>query len=137
MLTIFLILLAVIAVLLTVCIVRAVQLKPTEAVNAKIELHNGPEDRRYGESLSRMVQCETISKRGEYDEEKFPKFDNADIISVKSQRAIPDTDEVLGVPVSILQNVDPDNLPFEILGVDGKLRLNGETVFDRLIIKLK
>lgn len=73
----------------------------------------------------------------EYDEEKFPKFDNADIISVKSQRAIPDTDEVLGVPVSILQNVDPDNLPFEILGVDGKLKLNGETVFDRLIIKLK
>jgi hypothetical protein len=28
-------------------------------------------------------------------------------------------------------------LPFEILGVDGKLKLNGETVFDRLIIKLK
>lgn len=73
----------------------------------------------------------------EYDEEKFPKFDNADFISVKTQRAIPDTDEVLGVPVSILQNVDPDNLPFEILGVDGKLKLNGETVFDRLIIKLK
>lgn len=73
----------------------------------------------------------------EYDEEKFPKFDNTDIISVKSQRAIPDTEEVLGVPVSILQNVDPDNLPFEILGVDGKLKLNGETVFDRLIIKLK
>lgn len=73
----------------------------------------------------------------EYDEEKFPKFDNADVVAVKTQKEIPDTDEILGVPVSILQNVDPDNLPFDILGVDGKLKLNGESVFDRLLIKLR
>jgi hypothetical protein len=73
----------------------------------------------------------------EYDEEKFPKFDNADIISVKTQKAIPKTDEPLGVPISILQNVDPDNLPFEILGVDDKLKLNGADIFTKLIIKLK
>lgn len=70
-----------------------------------------------------------------------PLKGNGDCTSPECQalakKAIPDTDEVLGVPVSILQNVDPDNLPFEILGVDGKLKLNGETVFDRLIIKLK
>lgn len=73
----------------------------------------------------------------EYDEEKFPKFDNADIISVKTQKEIPDTNEVLGVPVSILQNVDPDNLPFEILGIKSDLKLNGKNIFDRLIVKLK
>jgi hypothetical protein len=73
----------------------------------------------------------------EYDEEKFPNFDNEDIVSVPSQKEIPDTDKILGVPVSILMNIDPDNLPFDILGVDGKLKLNGESVFDRLLIKLR
>jgi hypothetical protein len=73
----------------------------------------------------------------EYDEEKFPNFDNEDIVSVPSQKEIPDTDKILGVPVSILMNVDPDNLPFEILGVNSKLKMNGESVFDRLIVRLK
>jgi hypothetical protein len=74
----------------------------------------------------------------EYDEEKFPKFDNYDAVAVESQKAIPNTkDEVLGVPISILMNVDPDNLPFDILGVNGKLQLNGKSVFDRLLIKLR
>ena len=73
----------------------------------------------------------------EYDEEKFPNFDGEDIVSVPKQKEIPDTDKILGVPVSILMNVDPDNLPFEILGVNSKLKMNGEKVFDRLIVKLK
>lgn len=73
----------------------------------------------------------------EYDEEKFHNFDGEDIVSVPSQKEIPDTDKILGVPVSILMNVDPDNLPFEILGVNSKLKMNGESVFDRLIVRLK
>ena len=73
----------------------------------------------------------------EYDEEKFPNFDGEDIVSVPSQKEIPDIDKILGVPVSILMNVDPDNLPFEILGVNSKLKMNGEKVFDRLLIKLR
>ena len=73
----------------------------------------------------------------EYDEEKFPNFDGEDIVSVPTQKEIPDTDKILGVPVSILMNVDPDNLPFEILGVNSKLKMNGESVFDRLIVRLK
>lgn len=72
-----------------------------------------------------------------YDEEQFPKFDNEDIISVKSQKFIPDTDEKIGLPVSIIINVDPNNLPFEILGIRHDLKLNGKNIFDRLVVKLK
>lgn len=72
-----------------------------------------------------------------YDEEKFPMYDGTDIVAVNSQKEIPDCDEKLGLPVSVLMNVDPNNLPFEILGVDSNLKLNGKNIFDRLIVKLK
>ena len=68
------ILLGLIAVLLGICVVRAVQLKPTEAVNAVVPLGSEPEDLAYGEKLATMVQCETISQRGEPNLEKFHAF---------------------------------------------------------------
>lgn len=73
----------------------------------------------------------------EYDEEKFPMYDGTDIVAVNTQKEIPDYEGKIGVPVSILMNVDPNNLPFEILGVDSNLKLNGKSIFDRLIIKLR
>lgn len=73
----------------------------------------------------------------EYDEEKFPTYDNFDGVDCSDQHFIPDTDKIIGLPLSVLRNIDPDNNPFEILGVENKLVLNGKKLFDRIMVKLK
>ena len=57
-----------------VCLGRALAAKPTAAVHAKIDLKNDDRAKAYGEKLAKMVQCETISRRGGMEMEKFEVF---------------------------------------------------------------
>ena len=57
-----------------VCLGRALAAKPTAAVHAKIDLRNDDRAKRYGEKLAKMVRCETISRRGALNLEKFEVF---------------------------------------------------------------
>lgn len=72
--TIILIVLGIILVLLAICAIRAAMLKPTDAVNAKIERNNTERDARYGGRLAEMIRCETISSRDNPNTEKFQRF---------------------------------------------------------------
>ena len=65
---------AVAAVPAAVCVTRALAAKPTPAANAKIDLKNDNRAVRYGEKLSRMIRCETISSRATPNLEKFENF---------------------------------------------------------------
>ena len=72
--TIILSILGILAVMLGICAVRAAMLKPTDAVNATVELRNDETDQRYGARLSELVRCETISSRDDPAPEKFEAF---------------------------------------------------------------
>lgn len=65
---------AAVAVPAAVCIGRALAAKPTAAANAAIELKNDGRAAAYGERLSKMVRCETISSRDRQDVTKFERF---------------------------------------------------------------
>ena len=69
-------------------------------------------------------------------DDSFTKFDNSDIW-IGNYKAMPDTDELIGIPVSTLTRIDPNNLPFEIVEKTDKLTINGKPQFTRLIVKLK
>ena len=73
---ILLILLAVIAALLLICVVRTLLIKPTVAKTAKVTLDNGPRAEAYGRALAEMIRCETISSRFDPDRSKFYAFHN-------------------------------------------------------------
>ena len=73
----------------------------------------------------------------DYDEEKFPKYDNYDGVDCSDQHHIPITDSIIGLPLSILKNIDPNNLPFDIIGVEHTLKIKGINIFDRLMVKFK
>lgn len=66
--------LALVAVLALICVARALALKPTAAATAKIDIKNEPLDTRYGQRLSEMIRCETISARGVDNTAKFHAF---------------------------------------------------------------
>ena len=68
------IILGLLAVLLAVCVIRAVMLKPTAAVSASVPLGNTPKDAAYGEKLAEMIRCETISSRDNPNTAKFEAF---------------------------------------------------------------
>jgi len=53
---------------------RAVTLKPTAARDVKLEPQTGDRAQAYGKALSRMVQDETVSFRGQEDRSKFYRF---------------------------------------------------------------
>ena len=72
--TIILILLAIIAVLVAVVLIRTVTLKPTSAKTAKVPVDNTERAVKYGKQLSQMVQKETVSFRGQEDRTKFLEF---------------------------------------------------------------
>lgn len=57
-----------------IIILRALILKPTPAKTAKIELDHSELAREYGRRLSKMIQKETISQRGDEDRTKFYEF---------------------------------------------------------------
>ena len=65
---------AALAVPAGVCVARALAAKPTAAVNAKIDLKNDDRAVGYGQKLSQMVRCETISSRSAQNVEKFENF---------------------------------------------------------------
>ena len=65
---------AAVAAPVAVCLGRALAAKPTAAVHAKIDLKNDDRAKAYGEKLAKMVQCETISRRGSLNLEKFEVF---------------------------------------------------------------
>ena len=79
-----------------------------------------------------------------YTPEEYPKYDNYDAINVNYKADIPmDYDGIMGVPVTFLDNYNPDQ--FEIIGLDrytGKngdkdFTINGKLLFRRLLIKKK
>ena len=53
---------------------RTLALSPTQARDVKLEPQTGERAERYGKALSRMVQDETVSFRGQEDREKFYRF---------------------------------------------------------------
>ncbi len=57
-----------------VCVARALAARPTAAAHAKIELKNDDRAAAYGQKLSKMVRCETISSRDHMDLSKFESF---------------------------------------------------------------
>ena len=57
-----------------VCVARALAARPTAAAHAKIELKNDDRAAAYGQKLSKMVRCETISSRDHMDLSKFERF---------------------------------------------------------------
>ena len=61
-------------VLAAVVLIRALSLKPTPAKTANIELDNSQRAREYGRRLSKLIQKETISARGDRDRTKFYDF---------------------------------------------------------------
>ena len=66
--------LVLILVLVAVILIRALSLKPAPAKTANIELDNSQRAREYGRRLSKMIQKETISARGDTDRTKFYDF---------------------------------------------------------------
>ena len=60
--------------IVAVVLLRTFSLKPTAAKTAKIELDNSELAREYGRRLSKMIQKETISSRGNTDLTKFYEF---------------------------------------------------------------
>ena len=66
--------LVLILVLAAVVLIRALSLKPTSAKTANIELDNSQRAREYGRRLSKLIQKETVSARGDTDRTKFYDF---------------------------------------------------------------
>ena len=66
--------LVLVLVLLAVVLIRALSLKPTPAKTANIELDNSQRAREYGRRLSKLIQKETISARGDTARTKFYDF---------------------------------------------------------------
>ena len=68
------IVLALVVLLIAVVLLRAVFLKPTSALTAKVQLDEGARAEKYGKQLSKLVQKETISSRFDPDRTKFLEF---------------------------------------------------------------
>ncbi|MBR3866277.1 MAG: M20/M25/M40 family metallo-hydrolase [Butyricicoccus sp.] len=66
--------LALLAAFILFLIVKTALVKPTAAKTAKVQLDESPRARAYGETLSRMVQKETVSARGQTDRTKYYEF---------------------------------------------------------------
>ena len=69
-----LIILAAIAALLLICVIRTLLIKPTAAKTAKVTLDESPRAENYGKRLAEMIRCETISSRFDPDRSKFYAF---------------------------------------------------------------
>ena len=65
---------AVFGVLLLIAVVRTAMQKPTAAKDANVKLDTGERAVRYGKTLARMVQQETVSCRNQEDRSKFKAF---------------------------------------------------------------
>lgn len=71
-----------------------------------------------------------------YNENDYPRFDNApDIIESKSKDIPVDYNGLIAVPITFFKYYD--YLPYEVLEHRGDLKLNGKQMFERLIIRRK
>lgn len=71
-----------------------------------------------------------------YNQEDYPRYDNYDAIECKKNVLIPkDYQGKIGVPISFLKYYP--ELDYEVLEHRGDLKLNGKTVYERLIIRRK
>ncbi|MCI6091101.1 M20/M25/M40 family metallo-hydrolase [bacterium] len=68
------VILAALAVLILIVVLRAVMLKPTEAKEAKVKLDTSQRSVEYGKRLAKMIQKETISCLNQEDRSKFYEF---------------------------------------------------------------
>lgn len=108
---------------------------------------------RWFTNLDNHKYEEPIALTAEYSSEKYPEYDNYDAINVDKIKDIPfDYNGVMGVPITIVDNVANDGLIHcenldlgeEIIykivrfrkGIDDKdLSINGETPYFRVLIK--
>ena len=68
------VILAALAVLILIVVLRAVMLKPTEAKEAKVKLDTSQRSVEYGKRLAKMIQKETISCLNQEDRSEFYEF---------------------------------------------------------------
>lgn len=73
----------------------------------------------------------------QYDREKYRAFDNIDAVNVDSIYDIPETDKMLGVPVSIMCNHCCDREQFDIIDVTCDCWVDGKLKFKRILVKLR
>lgn len=71
---ILLLILLILVILIAVVLLRAAMLKPTAALNAKVELDETPRAEEYGKRLAEMIRQETVSSRFDPDRTKFLQF---------------------------------------------------------------
>lgn len=60
--------------LVLICLIRALMMKPTSARDAKIDFKVDDRAVEYGKRLGAMIQCETVSEAHQVDRSKFFKF---------------------------------------------------------------
>lgn len=78
----------------------------------------------------------SLSKQYYGNEDKYPKYDNYDAISIDKIADIPnDYNELMGVPVTFCDYFDKNR--FQIIDKKNDLLLNGQNKFKRFIIKRK
>lgn len=82
----------------------------------------------------RLVKTVKLVK---YEPDRYRNFDNIDAINIDSIHDIPDTDKILGVPVSIMCSHCCDRDQFEIIDVTNDCYVNGKLKFKRILVKLK
>lgn len=81
-----------------------------------------------------------------YNPTDYPFYDGTNIINVDKTKDIPcDWNEIMGIPISALDKLSPEQ--FEIIGmcndgyfrgnVECKARINGKGLYARLLVKLK
>ena len=68
------IVLVLLIVLVAVLVLRTLMIKPTAAMNAKVELVNDERSQEYGKRLAKMIQKETVSSRFDESRDKFYEF---------------------------------------------------------------
>lgn len=66
--------LGLILILLAICVIRALMMKPTAAISAKINMEPCSRSQEYGEKLGELIKCETISSRYDDSRDKFYSF---------------------------------------------------------------
>ena len=71
---ILLILILILLVLLGVAVARAIQMKPTSAATAQFPDSDLERAQQYAETLSKLVQCETVSEKDQVSRRKFQAF---------------------------------------------------------------
>ena len=94
-------------------------------------------------NLNTAKRQEMLTLYRNYAPEKYPKYDNYNIIEVSKTADTPvDYEGVMGVPITFMSKYNPDQ--FEILGLANSARwidnecltiLNGKRIYNRLLIR--